>query len=77
MNRLGRYVFYWLAASAVLALISRSGLIRRVPFKVIGAAATGRALRAHDLLLLPPPDKKLRRAPRRRTPPRRRTRPAS
>jgi hypothetical protein len=72
MNRFGRYAFYWLAASVALALIGRSGMIRRLPLNLLGAAASGRALRANDLLLLPPP-KKARRAPRRTTAARRRT----
>jgi hypothetical protein len=59
MNRLGRYAFYWLAASAVLALISRSALMRRTPVRLLTAAA--------PLLHLPAPKKRGSASRRRRS----------
>lgn len=68
MNTLGRYAFYWLAASAVLALIGRSGLIRRAPVRLLTAAATGRELRAREIFGLPAPKKRAAPSRRNRSP---------
>jgi hypothetical protein len=66
MIRLGRYAFYWLATSAVLALIGRSGLMRRTPVRLL-AAATSRALCATPLPHPPAPKKRSSASSRRRS----------
>lgn len=52
MNTLARYAFYWLAATAVFAVLNRSRLGRSVPARAITAAANRHF---HVPLALPAP----------------------